>query len=181
MDCSLPGSFVHGIPRKKYWSVLPFSSPGDLPDSGIKPMIKTALAGGFFTTCPPGKPISPTTLKWRSEMKVAQLCPNLCDHMEHTVHRILQARILEWVAIPFSRGSSRHRDQTWVSCIAGGFFTIWDTREALKLWVGLNKVTCNPHLPPVNTATSPNKQLNLEEVISFLKIEEKWKVCTCTS
>ena len=44
---------------------------------------------------------------------------------------IFQARILEWVAIPFSRGSSWPRDWTWVSCIAGRFFTIWDTREAL--------------------------------------------------
>ena len=39
-------------------------------------------------------------------------------------------RILEWVAIPFSRGSSQPRDQTWVSCIAGRFFTVWTTREA---------------------------------------------------
>ena len=42
---------------------------------------------------------------------------------------ILQARILDYVAIPFSRGSSQPRDQTWVSCIAGRFFTIWATRE----------------------------------------------------
>ena len=44
--------------------------------------------------------------------------------------RILQASILEWVAFPFSRGSSRPRDRTQVSCIAGGFFTSWATREA---------------------------------------------------
>ena len=43
---------------------------------------------------------------------------------------ILQARILEWVAIPFSKGSSWPRDQTWVSCIAGRFFTVWAIREA---------------------------------------------------
>ena len=46
-----------------------------------------------------------------------------------SVHGILQARILEWVAIPFSRGSSQPRDQTLVSCIAGRFFTVWDTRK----------------------------------------------------
>ena len=57
------------------------------------------------------------------QVKVAQLCPTLCDPMDHTVHRILQARILEWVAIPFSRVSSQPRDQTQVSHIAGGFFT----------------------------------------------------------
>ena len=49
-----------------------------------------------------------------------------------SVHRIPQARILEWVAIPFSRGSSWPRDRTQVSHIAGGFFTVWAIREALK-------------------------------------------------
>ena len=56
MDCSLPGSLVNGFPRQEYWSGLPFPSPGDLPDPGIEP-ISPALAGGFFTTEPPGKPI----------------------------------------------------------------------------------------------------------------------------
>ena len=42
---------------------------------------------------------------------------------------ILQSRILEWVAMPFSRGSSWPRDRTWVSCIAGGLFPVWATRE----------------------------------------------------
>ena len=50
--------------------------------------------------------------------------------MGHTVHGILQARILEWVAVPFSRGSSQPRDQTQVSLTAGGFFTSRATREA---------------------------------------------------
>ena len=48
-----------------------------------------------------------------------------------SVHGILQARILEWVAIPFSRGSSQLRDQTQVSCITGWFFTIWATKFSL--------------------------------------------------
>ena len=67
--------------------------------------------------------------KW-SEVKVAQSCPILCDPMDYTVHEILKARILEWVAFPFSRGSSQPRDRTQVSCIAGGFFTNWAIREA---------------------------------------------------
>ena len=46
-------------------------------------------------------------------------CPTLCDPMDYTVPGILQVRILEWVAVPFSRGSSQPRDQTQVSCIAG--------------------------------------------------------------
>ena len=55
-----------------------------------------------------------------------------CSLPDSSVHGILQARTLEWVAIPFSRGSSWPRDQTWFSCIAGRFFTIWATREAIK-------------------------------------------------
>ena len=56
-------------------------------------------------------------------MQLDQLCLTLCDPMGYTVHGILQARILEWAAFPFSRESSQPRDQTQVSCIAGGFHT----------------------------------------------------------
>ena len=70
------------------------------------------------------------------KVKVAQSCPTLCEPMDYTVHGILQARILEWVAFPFSRGSSQPRDQTQVSHIAGGFFTSWPTREAQESWSG---------------------------------------------
>ena len=66
----------------------------------------------------------------RKKVKVAQSCPTLWDPMDCIVHGILQARILEWVVFPFSRGSSQLRDQTQVSSIAGGFFTSWATREA---------------------------------------------------
>ena len=57
------------------------------------------------------------------KVKVAQLRLTLCDPIDFIVHGILQARILEWVAFPFSRESSQPRDRTQVSCIAGGFFT----------------------------------------------------------
>ena len=57
------------------------------------------------------------------KVKVAQSCPTLCDPMDYTVHGILQARILEWVALLFSRESSQTRDQTHISHMAGGFFT----------------------------------------------------------
>ena len=53
-----------------------------------------------------------------------------CSPPGSSVHEILQARILEWVAVPFSRGSSWPRDRTHISCIAGRIFTIWATREA---------------------------------------------------
>ena len=69
---------------------------------------------------------------WTSEWsEVAQPCPTLCDPMSlgFSVHRIFQARVLEWVAISFSRGSSWLRDRTQVSCFAGRRFTLWATRE----------------------------------------------------
>ena len=68
------------------------------------------------------------------KVQVAQSCLCLCNPMNYTVHGILQARILEWVAYPFSRGFSRPRNWTRVSCIAGGFFTNWATREAHGLY-----------------------------------------------
>ena len=58
-----------------------------------------------------------------AKVKVTQLCLTLCDPMGYIIHRILQTRILEWVAFPFSGGSFQHRGQTQASCIAGGFFT----------------------------------------------------------
>ena len=71
---------------------------------------------------------------------LVQLCPVLCDRTDcslpgSSVLGIFQARILEWITIPFSKGSSQPRDQTWVSCIAGKVFTDWVTREALKGWL----------------------------------------------
>ena len=68
------------------------------------------------------------------KVKVAQSCPTLCDPMDYTVHGILQARILEWVALPFSRGSSQPRDQMQVSHIAGGFFTSCATGKVQECW-----------------------------------------------
>ena len=59
-----------------------------------------------------------------------------CSLPGSSVHGILQARILEWVAIPFSRGSFQPRDQTQFSYTAGRFFTIWATKEALLMQKG---------------------------------------------
>ena len=64
------------------------------------------------------------------KVKVAQSCRTFCNPMDYTVHGILQARILEWVTIPFSMRSSQPRDRTHVSYITGGFFTSCATREA---------------------------------------------------
>ena len=87
----------------------------------------------LIPSCRP-HPHDPTFHKWKKVL-VVQLCPTLWDPMDcsqlcSSVHGILQARILEWFAIPFFRGSSRPRGWAWVSCIAGKFFTIWATKEA---------------------------------------------------
>ena len=62
---------------------------------------------------------------------------------ESSIHGIFQARILEWVAISFSRRSSQPWDRTWVSCIVGRHFTVWATKEALSLLLNISYV----HLP----------------------------------
>ena len=69
------------------------------------------------------------SLKLSESSEVAQSCPTLCDPMDcslpgSSVHGIFQTRVLEWVAISFSRGSSQPRDRTQVSCIPGRRFTI---------------------------------------------------------
>jgi len=83
----------------------------------------------------------PDDLRWswcnnRNKVKVTQSSPTLYDPVDCTVHGILQARILKWVAFPFSRGSSQPRGKTQVSHIASGFFISWATREAQESWSG---------------------------------------------
>ena len=78
--------------------------------------------------------------------EVTQSCPTLCNPMDcslpgSSIHGIFQARVLEWVAISFSRGSSQPRDQTQVSCIVGRRFTIWATREVFGR-EGRDNVNC---------------------------------------
>ena len=87
-----------GLSRQEFCSGLSFPSLGDLPDTEIKPT-SPVLAGRFFTT-------------YHLGVKVTQLCLTLCNPMDYTVHEILQARILEGVAFPFSRGSSQPRSPT---------------------------------------------------------------------
>ena len=73
---------------------------------------------------------------WKVKVLVAQSCQALwdpidCSRPDSSVHGIFQARLTEWVTIPFSRGSCQPSDWTQTSHIAGRFFTIWATREAL--------------------------------------------------
>ena len=82
------------------------------------------------------------------DVLVAQSCPTLCDPMDcspqgSSVHGILQARILQWVAISFSRASSQPRDWTWVTCTAGRFFTIWAQQIGSFIWTIISLSCCN--------------------------------------
>ena len=136
MDCSPPGSSVHGIfwARILEWVAISFSKGSSRPRDSTSISCMSCMAGGFFTSeplaslieywgglpCPPPgdfpnpgiEPRSPT-LQVDSLQSEPQGSP----------------RILEWVAYPFSRGPSQPTDWTRVSCIANRFFTSWATRE----------------------------------------------------
>ena len=79
------------------------------------------------------------------KVKVVQSCPTLCDPVDYIVHGIFQARILEWVAFPFSRGPSEPRDWTQVSHIAGGFFTSWASGPLIQSDVFINGGNWDPN------------------------------------
>ena len=81
-----------------------------------------------------------------------------------SVHGILQAVLLEWVAIPFSRGSSKPRDWTQVSHIAGRFFTFWATREA-SFWAYW----------PINI--SINSKYLVAIMLFFSSVTSRFKIC----
>ncbi|CAM9452049.1 unnamed protein product [Rangifer tarandus platyrhynchus] len=110
MDCSLPGSSLQGICQARIleWVAISFSRGSSRLRDRTGSLAQQA---GSLLSGPPGK------------VKVAQSYLAPCDPMDYTVHGIFQARILEWVAFPFSRGSSQPRDGTQVSHIVGGFFT----------------------------------------------------------
>ena len=94
--------------RVLQWVAFPFSRISFQPRDWTR---VSCIAGGFFTNWAIREAL-------KVKVKVVQSCPTLCNPMDYTVHGILQARKLEWVAFPFSRRSSQPRDQTQVSCIA---------------------------------------------------------------
>ena len=106
------------------------------PSSGLNPQTSAFWLWGRLCV----------SLKSNVVCLVAQWCPTLCNPLDCSLpgssfRGILQARLQEWVAIPFYRGSSQPRDQTLVSCIAGRFLTVWAIKEALK--------SNNPYLFPL--------------------------------
>ena len=115
--------------------------------------------------CLPESPRKVVDVFWLEKVKVlvTEACPTLCHPMDcsppgSSVHGILQARMLEWVAIPFCRGSSQQRDRTWVSWIADSLYHPSHQRE-------LNG--CSGHLPDKTTAHAshnlPNKVIAQQE------------------
>ena len=105
-----------GFPRQEYWSTMRFPSPQKKFNqpvhlSEVKSISRVRLFATLWTAAPPGS----------------------------SVHGIFQARVLEWVAIFSSRGSSQPRDWTQVSCIADRRFTIWATRKAFQIHLKTKK------------------------------------------
>ena len=95
-----------------------------------------------------------------------------CDTMEcrlpgSPVHGILQAKILEWVAISFSRGSSQPRDQTQVSCIAGRFFTHLAIRKALTDLFTYLFLPLTPPSKPYELSVTKNKNISYSTYVSL--------------
>ena len=92
-----------------------------------------------------------------------------CSLPGFSVHGILQERILEWVAISFSRGSSQLRNQTWISCIAGRFFTEWALRKPL-IYALIHDIcfSLSDLLHPVRQSLGPSTPLQMAQFHSFL-------------
>ena len=122
-------------------------------------------------------------IDWVSE--ITQSCPTLCDPVDcspsgSSIHGILQARILEWVAISFSRGSSQPRDRTRVSRIAGRHFNLWATREAhyrsanliliALLWVNFQRASGSQPL----FFLVPFSCVNVRQGLCILLLVWKW-------
>ena len=155
---SPPGSYVHGILQARILECVAIPSSRGSSQPGDRNCIScgSCITSRFFPTEPPGKPIYHIDLVYDSnhwhfcdsqcfpggttgkektvKVLVPQLCPTICDPMDCSppglfVQGILQARILEWFAIPYSRISSQSRDRTQVPCIAGGFCTTLAIKE----------------------------------------------------
>ena len=132
IDCSLPGSFVHGISQARVpeWVAISFCKKD--PCKTFKHfLLHLEIFFGIIYLISLKIPhlVVTRNLLWHgqkieSKVKITQSCPTLFHPMDYIVHGILQARILEWVAVLFSRGSSQLRNQTQVSHTTGRFFTI---------------------------------------------------------
>ena len=145
MDCSLPDSSVHGIfqARVLEWGAIAFSKSDVRPRQVSKRRQTTSEpCSSKYHKMAAHAHIWSSFIQKRASL-VTQSSPILCNPMDcsppgSSGHGIFQARILEWVSISFSRGSSPPRDQTQVSHIVGRCFTVWATREVIQKTVQLN-------------------------------------------
>ena len=126
-----------GLSQQEYWSLLPFPSLGDLPDPRIEPTSPALQTDSLLLSHQESHNIVYCILYTQYSMCICSMCAfahllesclTLCDPMDcsppgSSVHGILQAGILQWVAMPSSRGSSHPRDRKYTSGIAGKFFT----------------------------------------------------------
>ena len=139
MDCSMPGCSLHGIPYAWHWSGLPFNpSRGDFPNPEIEPHLLHCRQISFLLS-QLGSPMLKISHHCMPA-KSLQSCPTLCESIDYSppgsfVHGILQARIMEWVAMSSSMGSSKQRDLTrisYVSCIGRWVFFFFTTCTSWK-------------------------------------------------
>ena len=128
MDCSLPGSSVHGgFSRQEYWSGLSCPLSGDLTNLGIK-LRSPTLQADSLSSEPPEKPKNMgegglSLLQGIFPIQESNWGLLHCRRILYQLSHKGSPRILEWVGCSFSRGSSQSRNRTGVSCIAGGLFT----------------------------------------------------------
>ena len=153
MDCSPPGSSVHEIIQTRIleWVNIHFSRRSSWPRDWTQ---VTCIADSFFTVWAIREAHIEHERKWSHSVM------SDCDHMDHSlpdssIHGIFQARVLEWIAIAFSRRSSQSRDWTWVSCILGRCFTVWDTRKVPhRVWMCLKCIMLTKTVQKQNIYTS---------------------------
>ena len=149
MDCSTPGSSVRGIFQARIleWVAISFSRGSSWPRDWTQ---VSCISRQTLYTESPGKPTifyncRPNTQSYSlCGCLVAKSCVTLCNPMDcslpgSSVHGISETRILEWVSISFSRGSSWPRDWTHISCIGRWILYHWATREALNFGLFLTR------------------------------------------
>ena len=159
MDCSLPGFSIHGIFQARTLEWVPFPSP--MHESGKWKWSHSVVSDSLQShglaayQAPPsmgfsreqywsGVPLPSLIFKASiMKMKVKLFSPVLPGF---SIHEVFQARVLEWAAISFSRGSSQPRDWTQVSCIADRCFTAWTAREASIICIFKYFFNCEPLL-----------------------------------
>ena len=132
-----------GVSRQEYWSGVPLPSPQihtTIYKINNKDLLYTIGNYSQYLVITYNGQKSKKNIYMKVKVLAAHFYDTLCQPMDcslpgSSVQGIFQTRIMEWVAVPFSRVCSQPRDWTQVSCIVGRFFTIWATREAIYIYV----------------------------------------------